>query len=55
MYKFAQSQGIIPLSGTKDEQHMQQDVNVEKSPLQGDGVQDLLKAVRAFITGYSRG
>lgn len=51
VYKFAQSQGIYPLSGTKDEQHMQQDVDVEKLPLQGDDVQGLLEAVRAFVAG----
>jgi len=51
VYKFAQSQGIIPLSGTKNEHHMRQDVDVEKLVLQGDGVQDLLETVRAFVAG----
>lgn len=51
VYKFAQSQGIIPLSGTKDEQHIQQDVAIEKLPFQGDDVQGLLEAVRAFVSG----
>jgi diketogulonate reductase-like aldo/keto reductase len=51
IYKFAQSQDIIPLSGTKNEEHMQQDVAVEKLPLQGDDVQGLLEAVGAFVAG----
>jgi len=51
VYKVAQLEGIVPLSGTKNEEHMQQDVAVENVPLQGEGVQDLLTAVRGFITG----
>ncbi len=50
VYKVAQLEGIVPLSGTKNEEHMQQDVAVESVPLQGEGVQDLLTAVRGFIT-----
>ena len=49
MYKFAQLQGIIPLSGTKNEEHMKQDVAVENMPLNGEGVEDLLKMVTKFI------
>ena len=49
VYKFAQLQGIIPLSGTKNEEHMKQDVAVENLPLKGEGVEDLLKMVTEFI------
>ena len=42
VYKVAQLEGIVPLSGTKNEEHMQQDVAVESVPLQGE-------AVRGFI------
>jgi len=51
VYKVAQLKGIVPLSGTKNEEHMQQDVAVESVLLQGEGVKDLLTAVRGFITG----
>ena len=51
VYKVAQLEGIVPLSGTKNEEHMQQDVAVENVPLQDEGVQDLLTAVRGLITG----
>ena len=30
VYKFAQSEGITPLSGTTNEEHMREDVAVEK-------------------------
>jgi len=55
VYKFAQSQGIIPLSGTENELHMKEDVAVEKLPLQGDGDEDVLEVVKAIVTGYTRG
>ncbi len=51
VYKIAQLHGIIPLSGTINEEHMKQDVAVEKSGLQGEDVEGLLKAVTEFIAG----
>ena len=52
MYKVAQLQGIIPLSGTKNEEHMKQDVAVENLPLQGEGIENLLKVATEFITEW---
>ncbi|CAA7260657.1 unnamed protein product [Cyclocybe aegerita] len=51
VYKLAQLEGIIPLSGTKDETHMRQDVAVEKLSFTGDKVEDLLNTVRDFVSG----
>lgn len=49
VYKIAQLEGIVPLSGTKNEEHMQNDVAVENVHLQGEGVKDMIAAIREFI------
>ncbi|KDR67578.1 hypothetical protein GALMADRAFT_258257 [Galerina marginata CBS 339.88] len=49
VYKVAQIEGIIPLSGTTNETHMGEDVAVEKLPFMLDNSEELLEAVRKFI------
>ncbi|KAJ3510134.1 hypothetical protein NLJ89_g4848 [Agrocybe chaxingu] len=51
VYKLAQLEGIIPLSGTTDETHMRQDVAVEKLSFASDDVEGQLSTVRDFISG----
>lgn len=49
VYKLAQIEGIIPLSGTTDETHMRHDVAVEELPF-AEGSEQLLEEVRKFIS-----
>ncbi|KAH9484878.1 Aldo-keto reductase family 1 member C13 [Psilocybe cubensis] len=48
VYKIAQLEGIIPLSGTTDENHMRQDVSVEELSF-FEGSSQFLEDVRKFI------
>jgi hypothetical protein len=43
-----QSDGIVPLSGTTQQEHMRQDVAVEKASL-AEGSEELLEAIRAYV------
>lgn len=48
IFKFAQMEGVIPLSGTSDETHMREDVAVEHLSFDPKS-EELLLAVRKFI------
>lgn len=45
VYRFAQSVGVTPLSGTTSEAHMRTDVAVEKIELEGEEVQVLRELI----------
>lgn len=45
LYRFAQTQGITPLTGTTSETHMQEDLNVEKIDLTAAEVESLVQYV----------
>ncbi|KAF9526562.1 Aldo/keto reductase [Crepidotus variabilis] len=49
VYKFAQLEGIVPLSGTKREENMLQDVAVEDIPFEGEDVEKQIQQLKAFI------
>ena len=49
LFKLAQAQGITPLSGTTNAEHMRQDVEVEKADLKVNGVEEEVKAVKSLI------
>lgn len=50
VFKFAQIEGVTPLSGTTDETHMREDLEVNGIVFPSDCHNDL-SAVRAFVTG----
>jgi len=51
VYKLAQLDGIIPLSGTTNEIHMREDVAVDDLSLEGEGWDEDLETVRSFVRG----
>jgi diketogulonate reductase-like aldo/keto reductase len=51
IYKVAQIEGVIPLSGTTNEVHMCEGVAIEGIAFADDGTEELLQAVRDFIKG----
>ncbi|KAF8894325.1 Aldo/keto reductase [Gymnopilus junonius] len=50
VFKLAQIEGVVPLSGTTNEVHMREDVAVEHMPFDLKGSEELLEAVRKFIS-----
>lgn len=52
MYKFAQLEGISPLSGTTDVEHMNHDLSVEGIVLKTEGMEKQVDAVRQFLTPH---
>jgi diketogulonate reductase-like aldo/keto reductase len=49
VYKLAQLQGITPLSGTTQVEHMRQDLNVEAAEWKEDGIQREVELVKKLI------
>lgn len=50
IYKLAQNEGIVPLSGTTDETHMRQDVEVENLSFAAtDNTDALVEEVKEFM------
>ena len=49
LYKLAQLQGITPLSGTTQVEHMRQDLNVESAEWKEDGIQREIELVKKLI------
>lgn len=49
VYRFAQLNGVIPLSGTTNEDHMRQDVDVEKRSLKEEGLESSWAVVKQII------
>ena len=49
VYKLAQLQGITPLSGTTQVEHMRQDLNVETAEWTEDGIQREVELVKKLI------
>jgi diketogulonate reductase-like aldo/keto reductase len=47
LYRFTQMEGIVPLSGTTNEKHMKDDVNVERIDLSSK--KKLVEEVRSFV------
>lgn len=50
VFRFAQMEGVTPLSGTKDETHMQEDLEVEGIVFPHEH-QEALDSVRALLLG----
>lgn len=49
LYKFAQAEGIVPLSGTTTETHMRDDIAVEDMSFHGQDVDVRLKSLRGLV------
>jgi len=49
VFRFAQLKGVIPLSGTTDETHMQQDVAIENHLLKEEGLENSWAAVKQIL------
>lgn len=49
VYRISQLEGIVPLSGTKDETHMREDLEVQDVQLDEDGLDWAFDEVREFI------
>ncbi|KAF8971226.1 NADP-dependent oxidoreductase domain-containing protein [Flammula alnicola] len=49
VYKLAQTEGVVPLSGTTKPVHMREDVAVENLQFARDVSEELLQSIRAFI------
>ena len=54
VYRFAQLNGVIPLSGTTNEDHMRQDVDVEKRSLKEEGLESSWAVVKQIIGQWKR-
>ena len=54
LFKIAQSNGITPLTGTTNEQHMREDLAVEKLDFSSDEVKERIAAVEeALFSKYT--
>jgi len=49
VFRFAQLRGVIPLSGTTDETHMRQDVDIENHALREEGLESSWAAVKQIL------
>ena len=49
VYKLAQLDGVVPLSGTKDEEHMRQDVAVETSTINLVEADNYLATLKEYL------
>ena len=49
VFRLAQMRGVIPLSGTTNKTHMQQDVDIENHTLKEEGLESSWAAVKQIL------